>query len=364
MIYNWLFAGDLHKLMRDKTTIKGSAKLTLAVQRKLMEIIVQENITHFGGLGDWFDKGYGSDVAAALAHTDIDREMAKLLNGNFYSCIGNHIRINMDSNPELFLIQPHPYYTSRHKVDRKEQIIKTPKSLMCNGVQISFVHYNKDAEDAGFYKTERNPEAKYHIALYHTPLVIPTHHLHRMGMTHIMNENSKVAKALEGVDLAIVGDIHKPLGQFKIEKADGSSTTMIVPGSLTNTDAGMGSRHNSIEMPNVIIDEDGNVTLKFIHMDLMTNKVVFMKKELDQAQQTKLRSIRGNNVTTLYDDLESVNGWVGTNDLNFQSLNMFMASQSYTDCDKKMIKSVIHQPENIKELITMYKAETHYDVEV
>lgn len=357
MVYKILFAGDLHKRMKDITTIRGYAGVALKVQNKIIKLLRDEGYTHFISLGDWFDGGYGSDVSAALAHTDIDRELEAAVNGNFYGLIGNHIRINMDSNPELHLIQPHTYYTSRHSIARKEQVIKTPDSLMLNGVQISFMHHNKFAESALDYKPSLDPDAKYHIALFHTEYVVPTVQLHKMKIMDIVNENSKIAAALDGVDLAIVGHLHKPLGTFAINKINGETTTMIVPGSLTNTDAGMLSRHNSIEMPSITISEEGAVTIEYQHMDLLTNELSFQKKEFSESGKQKLQSLRGNNKTALYDELEQ-QSFVGNTFDAFMTLNSFIQAQGYTQADRQMIKVVLHSPEDVDGLIKIYKEET------
>lgn len=355
MQYRILFAGDLHKRMKDITTIRGYARVCIDVQLKLMQLVRELQCTHFISLGDWFDRGYGTDTAAALAHTDIDRLFAEQLNGNFYGVIGNHIRINMDSNPELFLIQPHKMYTSRHKVIRNEQIIKTPDKLVLNGVQISFKHYNKEAVNAADYTPIMDDGIKYHIALFHTPLVIPQVHLAKLGMHHVVTENSKVAQCLANVDLAIVGDIHKPLGAFKLNQSNGKTTTMIVPGSLTNTDAGLGSRHDSIQLPFVTIDDNGSVSLQLIPFDLMTNRLTFMKKGSGPNQQNgdKMSSLRGNNVTSMYEELEAQT-FIGNNNLGIVSLNAFMKEQGYTQSDKQLIKAIMDTPEDIRLLIDIH----------
>lgn len=356
MKYRVLIGMDLHKRMKDITTIRGYCKACTKVQLDIMDTIKKEGITHFISGGDWFHGGYGSDVAAALAHTDIDNEMSKLLNGNFYGLIGNHIRNRMDSNPELFLIQPHPDLKSRHEVVRDEQIIKTPRELILNGVQFCFMHWNKDAEDATWYKAMIDESCHYHIGLYHTEDVIPTQYLHDMNMTHIVNDNSKISSALQDIELAIVGHIHKPLGSFTINRADGGTTTMIIPGSLTNTDAGEGSRHEYVDMPLIDIDDDGKVTLSYYHQTLHTEDLIFMKKEVSEDVREKLKSLRGNTKDTLYGELES-NTFVGESS-GFISLNSFMRQQGYTPGDKALIRSVINNPDNIQDLVRIYKEDT------
>ncbi len=354
MIHKILFAGDLHKRMKDIATISGYADVCIETELDLMRKVKELGCTEFVSLGDWFDKGYGSDTSAALAHTDIDREFAKIVKGNFFGLIGNHIRINLDTNPELFLIQPHPYYKSRHRVIRKTQVIRTPEYLMFGNVQISFMHYNKDATNAMAYTPTRKSNTKFHIALYHTPYVVPTYQLHNIGMVQHVNENSAISIALTGVDYAIVGDIHKPIGSFKISKSDGDTTVMVVPGSLTNTDAGLGSRHSSIEMPYIEInDETDEVDISYVHFDLRINELTFMDKTLKKEDRDKLKAIRGNNQATLYEGIENVS-ITDPGTLDYLSLNAFIAKQGYTENDKKILKSVMKEPENIDKLLSLY----------
>ena len=355
MKYKILFGMDFHKRMKDLTTIRGYTKVNREIQLDLMNILKEGNFTHFISVGDWFHSGYGSDVAAALAHTDIDRQMADLLNGNFYGVIGNHIRIRLDSNPELFLIQPHDVYKSRHEVTRREQIIKTPKSLVLNGVQIHFMHWDKDAESAYDYKAMIDPNCHYHIGLYHTEYIIPNHYLHGLNMHGGSNDNSMISKALEGIDLAIVGQVHKPLGKFTINKSDGTSTVMIVPGSLTNTDAGLGSRHDYCDLPVVEIDEDGTVAISSHKLYLRTDELQFMLKSVSDEQRDKLRSLRGNAKETLYEELEQTT-FVGEAS-GFLSLNAFMQQQGYTQTDKSLIRTTIHNPDDIDKLTEIYMKE-------
>lgn len=353
MHYRVMFGGDLHKKMMDITTIHGYTKANELVQLDLMKAIKEEQINIFVSLGDWFDSGYGSDTAAALAHTDIDREMFNILNGNFYGVIGNHIKIRMDSNPELFLIQPHEYYTSRHKVTRDYQIIRTPKELVLNNVQICFMHWNKDAESAFEYKAMIRPECVYHVGLYHTENIIPAHILTSMNMYTNLSDNSKIGAALEGIDLAIVGHVHKPFGAFNISKVSGHTTKMIVPGSLTNTDAGMASRHEFIDMPILDIYENGSVSLSYHRQSLHTDVVTFSPKKISDSSRDKLKSLRGNTKETLYEELESTT-FVGESS-GFQTLGMFMRQNGYTPADKALVRNAIHSPDDIDILIQIYK---------
>lgn len=351
MKYKVLIGGDLHKRMKDITTIRGYVKAANQVELDIINFIKENGITHFISLGDWFDKGYGSDVAAALVHTDIDRELSETLNGNFYGLIGNHIRLKMDSNPELFLIQPHPTLLSRHPVHRDEQIMKTPNSLILNGVQFSFLHYNIYAESAMDYKAMIDKTCKYHIGLYHTELIIPNDKLTAVNMQNVSTDNSQISRALEDIDLAIVGHIHKPIGTFTIHKSDGFKTSMIVPGSLMNTDAGINSRHEFIDMPLIEIDDDGTVTIGYHHQDLHVEMLTFLAKSVSDETREKLKSLQGNVKETLYEELEQTS-FIGSS--SFLTLNMFLTEQGYTKSDKDLIRTVIKNPEDISEMLKRY----------
>lgn len=348
-----MFAGCLHKRPSDITTIEGYADCCIAVQLALIDEIERNQIDKFVSMGDWFDKGYGTDVISSLADTEIDRQMAAKLNGEFYGVIGNHIRLNLDTNPELFLIQPHPVFKTRKKVNRAEQIIRTPEYLMINGVQISFMHYNKLAHSAVDYKPIRRPDAKYHIALFHTPYVVPSAKLYEMNMHYDASSNSSISECMENVDFAIVGDIHKPLGQFTISHPNGKMTTMVVPGSLTNTEAGLNSRHNSISIPIVEINDDGDVKIEYLFFDIKTNMVTFKNKSTE-VTDPKLKTLRGNNVKNLYDNSDGTIVDTFHDEAASMSMNLFMRRQNYTKADIDIVNTVLHTPKDVQNIVKIY----------
>lgn len=350
-----LFAGDLHKRHKDISTIEGYVACTQAVQHSLMDLIKEKGIDYFIHIGDWYDKGYAGDIASALVDYDVDIQMSRLLNGNFYGLIGNHIRLSMDSNPELHLIQPHPYLRSRRQSTRTDQIIRTPRMLKVNDVQISFQHYDMGYTRASEYKPTREEWAKYHIALFHTPLVIPGAKLINTAYGYNISSNSEIAVALDGVDLAICGDIHKPLGKFDINKPDGSCTVMIVPGSLTNTDAGDANRHATIMMPLIKIGMESEVSIEFIPFDLQTNKVTFKKKNVE-ATQDKLKTLRGKDLEQIYSP-EEVVAALSQRESTLLSLNAFMGSCGYTKKDKDLVRAVMSNPDDITELVKIWQSE-------
>jgi DNA repair exonuclease SbcCD nuclease subunit len=177
-----------------------------------------------------------------------------------------------------------------------------------------------------------------------------------MGMLQVNNASAAISTALEDIDIAIVGHIHKPIGSFTVNKLDGTSTMMIVPGSLTNTDAGEISRHSQIAVPIIDIDDDGKVSLSYCNMDLHTDQLIFMKKTVSDDSREKLKSLRGNNKETLYNELETAS-FIGESS-GFISLNSFMVQQGYTTGDKNLIRSVINDPDNVDKLVSIYKEDT------
>ena len=349
-----MIAGDLHKRMKDISTIKGYCNACKNVQLDIINFIKQNGVTHFISAGDWFHGGYGSDVAAALCHTDIDRDMAEALNGKFYGVIGNHIRIQMDSNPELFLIQPHPVYRSRHDVNRNEQIIKTPDRIVLNGCEFLLKHWNPVAEGALDYKCELDPECKHHFAIFHTEQIIPAPLLHGLNMGHVISDESNISKALNGVEIAIVGHIHKVIGSHVIRSTNGKDTLMIIPGSLTNTDAGKKARHDYIDIPIITIYESGEYKLEYHRQTLHTDELTFYQKT--EEDTGKLKSLNGNTKENLYSELQAT-AFIGDNQ-QFLTLNRFLESQGYTKSDKTQIRSVIRNPEDIDTLVYIAKQES------
>ena len=347
-----LFGTDLHKRTRDLTTIIGYCAANKRVQLDLMDFIKDNEVDYFVHAGDWYDGGYGSDVGAALSHTDLDYEMNKLLKGNFYGVIGNHIRIKMDSNPELFLIQPHDYFKSRWECDRAEQIIKTPPYFIVNGVQISLCHFNHTAESAAAYSPIRQPGVKYHVAVFHTERVIPNRLLKETN-PYLQSTNDDILRALEGVDYAIVGHVHKPLGMCTINHADGAKTILFVPGSLSNTEVSEVSMHTETTLPLLEIGDNGEVSWSYHDFDLHTDMCEFAKKGSKNEDEVKLGALRFNSKESLYEDM--VGQTVVEDDRVYMSLNRYLERNNYTAVDKNLIKSIIHNPEDIDTLITTFK---------
>ena len=169
--------------------------------------------------------------------------------------------------------------------------------------------------------------------------------------------NGQIASALEGIDIAIVGHIHMKIGTFNVSTPTGD-VTMIIPGSLTNTDSGKVSMHDSIDIPIIETDDESDTfSISYYTQSLHTEMLQFLHNDLDNSARSKLKSLQGNSVETLYSELESAS-FIGSS--QFLSLNKFFEQQGYTKGDKKLVKHVIHNPEDIVTLLNIYKEDTRW----
>lgn len=350
-----MFAGDLHKLPRDKSTILGSAELTFLTQVRLMELMKNLDITDFFSLGDWYDGGFGEMVGTALSAVELDTRLNEMLNGNFYGVIGNHIRIKLDSNPELFLIQPHDVYRTSRKVFRDKQIINTPNKVRYGTVQISLMHYDINKTNLLQYKPFRDNDVTYHIALFHTPWIVPSSIMSKRLNVYTNYSDSNIADVLNGVDLCICGDIHYPFGQYTIS-GQYNNTTCICVGSLTNTDSGESSRHSSINIPIITIYDDNSVKLEYEKFDLMTNYLEFKPNRTQEKLNTTRGKLRDKDIS----DIE-IAQFVSTlfdyksTDMNYFSLDEFVKRKCYSYVQIQAIRSIIKDPYNIDNILSIYR---------
>lgn len=352
MIARIMFAGDLHKKIIDPPTIEGYRVCNAYVQRNLMSLIKEEKITHFFGLGDWYDRGFHTDNATAIPEYDMDIEMYHLLNGNFYGLIGNHIKLGLDSNPEMFLIQPHEVYKPRTKVWRDYQIIKTPKKVKFGTVQISLLHFSGERRTLMGYKPEKDSDTTYHIALFHTPWIIPNQQLISVGLNPNTYTTNTIGECLKGVDLAICGDIHEPIGRFIINHQYGD-TTMIVPGSLSNTTSNKDKRHAVIYIPIVTVNDDYSVSLEFKQFDLLINMLIFKDAEVKKKEKEKLEGIRSKRKGDISEEGE-IRSVFDYSSPDAYSMHNLIIQKRYSAEDTAMIRSIFNNPLDIDNLIKIY----------
>ena len=157
-----LFISDLHKRYCDSTNVKGQ----LVAQQKIQEDIINFNkaygVTHNIVLGDWYDRGFHG-IGQAYGAMEMDRRISASVNGQVYLCVGNHFYLERDENPEMYIIQPNPFIRPSISIPVPEKpIFNVVPCMNMNGVQVSFVHFNKTNKD---YVTHRDPSVKFHIGI-------------------------------------------------------------------------------------------------------------------------------------------------------------------------------------------------------
>lgn len=345
MNYKVVIAGDRHDRPQDISSIRGYCRGLDKVKADLYHKALSEGWTHFISLGDLYDAGYGSDVASALNHVNFDMLFNRLLKGNYYGLIGNHIRVRMDSNPELFLIQPHPTYKMSCTCTRTEQIIKTPNFLKLGNIGFYFMHYNPLARSVEDYKPKLDMSCSYHVGLFHTEMILPRD-LQLNGMAAMSESRGAIEQTLRGLDLVIDGHIHKPMDPIHITHPDGTVTLLYVPGSLTNTTSSENERHDFIDMPTLIFsDVDTAPTITYTRQSLHTEELQFLSID-DRTNSTRVATtLAGNSKETLYDEL--VTETLELDGLDYLSVSDFMDANGYSVKDKQMVRQIIASPTNI-----------------
>ena len=178
-----LFLTDLHKRDTDFTTIVGYTKAIEQVQEDILAFVEKHNVTHIVIGGDWYDKGY-RNINRTLNDINYDRAISKAVNGNVFLCRGNHLYIERDSNPEMYIIQPCEAMPLIHNIRHQgEPIFQSPDVIQIGPIQISLFHFSKDVKD---YVVPRNAETEFHIGVYHDDVMLPSSVRQMAGDHHIL----------------------------------------------------------------------------------------------------------------------------------------------------------------------------------
>lgn len=264
-----LCISDMHKRYKDSTSIKGQ----LAVQQLIQEDIIKFNqdyrITHNIILGDWYDRGFHG-LGQAYGAIEMDRRLSASVNGNVYLCIGNHLYLERDENPELYIIQPNNYIKPQVEIPVPEKpIFNMVPSLQFGPVQIDFFHYNKLNKD---YVAYRKPETTYHIGIYHDEATVPGWVREQEGFTGASTQ-SYMNKIYNNIDLAIHGHIHTKIGACTVQLESGRKVPMFIPGAMCATQNKENYKHKDVVLPIIEIDDDYSVHIKqatfSTHVDML-----------------------------------------------------------------------------------------------
>lgn len=270
-----LFLTDLHKRDTDFTTIVGYTKAIDRVQDDILEFVAKHNVTHIVIGGDWYDKGYRS-INRTFNDMNYDKAISDSVNGNVFLCRGNHLFIERDSNPEMYIIQPCEAMPLINNIRHQETpIFKSPDSIQIGPIQISLFHFSKDVKD---YIMERNPETEFHIGVYHDDVMLPSS-VRQSDGDHGMTSSKDLDYYFGNIDLAICNHIHTSVGQVKVPSM-GRTVPMLIPGALCITQNQKSQIHSEVMLPVVTLEDDNTVRVslaKFLtHLDMLK---LYKKKE-------------------------------------------------------------------------------------
>ena len=282
-----LFLTDLHKRDCDFTTITGYTKAIDLVQSDILAFIAKNNITHVIIGGDWYDKGYRS-INRTFNDAYYDMELSRAVNGNVYLCRGNHLYIERDSNPEMYIIQPCPDMLPVHPVHSlAEPIFKSTDVLQIGPLQINLFHFSKESKD---YIRKRNPETTFNIGVYHDDNIVPSSVRQASG-DHGVTSTAVLADTYRNIDLAICNHIHMSVGLIKVQLPD-RSLNMFVPGALCITKNKASDIHGSVQLPVVTLEDDDSVKVQLATFSLHTDLLKFYnKKETTRTPKADVSSM-------------------------------------------------------------------------
>ena len=298
-----LFLTDLHKRDTDFTTIIGYTKAIDAVQEDVLATIKRVGITHVVIGGDWYDKGYRS-INRVFNDSNYDRLLHDAVNGNVYLCRGNHLFLERDSNPEMYLIQPCEDMPPVHPIKTPEEpLFKSPRVLQIGPLQISLFHFNKTDKS---YVQKRNPDTTYHIGVFHDDCVLPTSVRQASG-DHGVSTIGSLSQYYENIDLAICNHIHMAVGITHINIGD-RSVPAFIPGSLCITKNQTSELHSTVKLPVVTLEDDNTVKVQTVNQSLHTELLrLYDKKETTKGNgAAALATVKSDDITTLFTPKENV----------------------------------------------------------
>ena len=277
-----LFVTDLHKRDTDFTTVVGYTHAIDLVQEDLLRFIEANHVTHLILGGDWYDKGYRSINRTFNDHY-YDEALAKAVNGNIYLCRGNHLYLERDSNPEMYVIQPCREMPLAKSVRMtNEPLFKTPPYVQIGPIQISLFHFNKEDKT---YVRERNPETKFHVGVFHDDCMLPSS-VRQLSGDMNFTSTSSLAYYYNNPDLAVCNHIHMAVGRMDVQLTD-RKVPIYIPGSLCITRNKQNELHNSVQLPLITLEDDDSVKLQLatfsLHMDVLK---LYNKKEASMSDRS------------------------------------------------------------------------------
>ncbi|MCM1218880.1 MAG: metallophosphoesterase [Lachnospiraceae bacterium] len=279
MIARILFVSDLHKRYSDSSSIKGQLKSQMAIQEDIIAAVSRFGITHIIIMGDWYDRGFHG-IGQAYGAMEMDRRISAAVNGEVYLCVGNHLYLERDDNPELYIIQPNDLIRPSIDIPVPEKpIFKMVNNLQFGPVLISFFHFSKMNKN---YVAHRANDIKFHIGVYHDDSCVPGYVAEMDGFTS-KSSVSYMNDIYRNVDIAMHGHIHSKVGAITYELNTGRKVPMFIPGSLGITQNKESFKHQFVQLPIVEIDDNYDVIVKLAqfstHMELLRFYATKKKKK-------------------------------------------------------------------------------------
>lgn len=281
-----LFLTDLHKRDTDFTTIQGYTQAIDAVQDDILAFVARNNVTHIVIGGDWYDKGY-RNINRTFNDISYDKAISDCVNGNVFLCRGNHLFLERDSNPEMYIIQPCAAMPLLHNIRVQEKpIFQCPDTIQIGPIQISLFHFDKVNK---MYHAPRNPATTFHIGVYHDNTMLPSSVRSTNG-DHGLTSSDTLNSTFDNIDLAICNHIHTAIGQIAIPLLD-RKVPMFIPGSLCITKNQASEIHSEVHLPVVTLNDDNSVKVSLatfsVHMELLK---LYKKKETEALDETRAAS--------------------------------------------------------------------------
>ena len=278
-----LFLTDLHKRDTDFTTIIGYTKAIDQVQEDILGFIARNKVTHVVIGGDWYDKGY-RNINRTFNDITYDKALSNAVNGNVYLCRGNHLYIERDSNPEMYIIQPCPAMPLVHNIRTEDKpLFQSPDTIQIGPIQISLFHFSKENKN---YVQDRNPETQFHIGVYHDDCMLPSS-VRQMSGDHGMTSSRELDHYFSNIDLAICNHIHTAVGQLKIPVGS-RNVPMFIPGSLCITKNQPSEIHSEAKLPVVTLEDDGTVRVALTTISLHLEMLKLYKKTETKSLENEM----------------------------------------------------------------------------
>lgn len=264
---------DIHFRDSDFTTIKHSTKATEKVFYDIIKFAEKtDDLTIILG-GDVFDKGY-RQVGPSYAHRNLIERLHLACDGELYLVMGNHVFLERDSNPELYLMQPHSTFKPLIETYAIRPLLKVVDKIIINSTQFSLFHYNK--ADKNYYQ-ERQKDIRYHIGIYHDDVIIPQSIRSKLNIR--VNISSDYLNMIySNIDIAIANHIHSKIGLTTI-KTDSREIPLYIPGSIGITENSAIEIHSSVDLPLFTIDGD-NLKIETVNFKIYLEDMEFLKKAI------------------------------------------------------------------------------------